>query len=56
METAAAASILDPKERASYAMRDPARTIREAHEVGQHVGGFMAQLHRSQRLCSIAAS
>jgi transposase len=33
-----------PKELAPYAMRDPARMIREAHEVGQHVGGFMAQL------------
>jgi transposase len=33
-----------PKELAPYAMRDPARMIREAYEVGQHVGGFMAQL------------
>jgi hypothetical protein len=33
-----------PKELAPYAMRDPQRMIREAHEVGQHVGGFMAQL------------
>lgn len=33
-----------PRELAPYAMRDPARMIREAHEVGQHVGGFMAHL------------
>jgi transposase len=33
-----------PKELAPYAMRDPTRMIREAHEVGGHVGAFMAQL------------
>jgi transposase len=33
-----------PKELAPYAMRDPQRMIREAHEVGQHVGRFMAEL------------
>jgi len=33
-----------PKELAPYAMRDPQRMIREAYEVGQHVGAFMAQL------------
>jgi hypothetical protein len=33
-----------PKELAPYAMRDPDRMIREAHEVGHHVGRFMAEL------------
>ena len=33
-----------PKELAPYAMRDPQRMIREAHEVGHHVGRFMAEL------------
>lgn len=33
-----------PKELAPYAMRDPERMIREAHEVGSHVGRFMAEL------------
>jgi len=33
-----------PKELAPYAMRDPERMIREAHEVGHYVGRFMAEL------------
>lgn len=33
-----------PKELAPYAMRDPQRMIREAHEVGHHAGRFMAEL------------
>jgi transposase len=33
-----------PRELAPYAMRDPQRMIREAHEVGPHVGRFMAEL------------
>ena len=33
-----------PKHLAPYAMRDPQRMLREAHEVGPHVGRFMAEL------------
>jgi len=33
-----------PKELAPYALRDPQRMIREAHEVGDYVGRFMAEL------------
>lgn len=33
-----------PKELTPYAMRDPQRMIREAHEVGDQVGRFMAEL------------
>lgn len=33
-----------PKELTPYAMRDPQRLIRAAHEVGHHVGRFMAEL------------
>ena len=33
-----------PKELAPYAMRDPQRMIREAHEVGHYAGRFMAEL------------
>jgi transposase len=33
-----------PKDLAPYAMRDPQRMIREAHEVGHHAGHFMDEL------------
>jgi transposase len=33
-----------PKELAPYAMRDPQRMVREAHDVGHHAGRFMAAL------------
>jgi transposase len=33
-----------PKELAPYAMRDPERMIREAHDQGKHIGLFMHQL------------
>jgi transposase len=33
-----------PKHLAPYAMRDPERMIREAHDVGHHAGRFMAEL------------
>ncbi len=33
-----------PKHLTPYAMRDPQRMVRAAHEIGHHVGRFMAEL------------